>query len=115
MRLARLLAGTTAIRELVTKETVPGRATEGEALARFIRSGVLGYSHPVGTCKMGRPDDPCAVVDSSGRVHGYENLYVADASIMPSIPGANTNLTVVAAAELIADLRARLPSNDRMV
>jgi choline dehydrogenase len=109
VRLARSLAGTSAIRELVTKETVPGRATEGEALARFIRANVVGYSHPVGTCKMGRPDDPCAVVDSSGRVHGYENLFVADASIMPSIPGANTNLTVVAAAERIAELRARRP------
>jgi choline dehydrogenase len=109
VRLARRLADTSAIRELVTKETVPGQATEGDALARFIRANVVGYSHPVGTCKIGRPDDPSAVVDAFGHVRGYENLLVADASIMPSIPGANTNLTVVGAAERIAELRTRRP------
>jgi choline dehydrogenase len=109
VRLARRLAGTSAICARVKKETVPGRAIEGETLAQFIRANVVGYSHPVGTCKMGRSGDPRAVVDPSGRVHGYENLFVADASIMPSIPGANTNLTVVAAAERIAELRTRRP------
>ena len=54
---------------------------------------VSGYSHPVGTCKMGPASDPAAVVDASGRVHSLRNLYVADASIIPHIPHANTNLT----------------------
>ena len=103
VRLVRHLADTPPIRKLVTKETVPGPSTKDDAMSRFIQEEVVGYSHPVGTCKMGRSNDPSVVVDSSGRVHGYENLFVADASIMPSIPGANTNLTVVAAAERIAE------------
>ena len=102
VRLARNLAGTTAIRELVTKETVPGRATEGEALARFIRSGVLGYSHPVGTCKMGH--DAVAVVDDRLRVHGLKGLRVADASIMPVIVSGNTSMPCVMIGEKCADM-----------
>lgn len=54
---------------------------------------MVNYSHAVGTCKMGPASDPDAVVDSRGRVRGTENLYVADASIIPRIPLANTNLT----------------------
>ena len=57
-----------------------------------------GFFHPVGTCAIG------SVVDPSGRVFGYENLVVADASIMPTIPTANTNLTTAAIAERIAKL-----------
>jgi choline dehydrogenase len=61
-----------------------------------------GYWHPVGTCSMGRADDPMAVVDGAGRVQGVAGLLVADASIMPSIPRANTNLATAALAETIA-------------
>ena len=63
-----------------------------------------GYWHPVGTCKMGPESDAGAVVDASGRLHGSANVYVADASIMPTIPRANTHLPVIAIAERIADL-----------
>ncbi|HEX9380003.1 MAG TPA: GMC family oxidoreductase [Gaiellaceae bacterium] len=56
------------------------------------------YFHPVGTCAIG------SVVERDGRVRGLENLYVADASIMPTIPRANTHLTTLALAELIAEL-----------
>jgi choline dehydrogenase len=58
---------------------------------------VAAYHHPVGTCRMG--DGPDAVVDHTGHVHGIDGLVVADASIIPSIPGANTNLTVLMLAE----------------
>ncbi|WP_230196096.1 GMC family oxidoreductase [Streptomyces coriariae] len=61
------------------------------------------YWHPVGTCAMGPPDDPSAVVDGTGRVHGLCNLRVADASVLPTVPAANTQLPVLAAAELLAD------------
>jgi 5-(hydroxymethyl)furfural/furfural oxidase len=52
---------------------------------------------------MGNPNDPDAVVDSSGRVIGSENLYVADASVMPRLPTANTNIPTMMIAEKISD------------
>ncbi len=55
-----------------------------------------------GTCRMGAADDPDAVVDPVGRVRGVENLPVADASIMPIIPRANTNLPTLMIAEKLA-------------
>jgi 5-(hydroxymethyl)furfural/furfural oxidase len=61
-------------------------------------------AHPVGTCAIGRPDDPMAVVDPQCRVYGIANLRVVDASIMPRIPSANTNLPTLMLAERAADL-----------
>ncbi|WP_026909513.1 GMC family oxidoreductase [Patulibacter minatonensis] len=72
----------------------------------FLRAAVTNYVHPVGTCRMGAPDDPRAVVDVRGRVLGTTGLRVADASVMPDVPRANTHLTTVAIAERIArDIR----------
>jgi choline dehydrogenase-like flavoprotein len=51
---------------------------------------------------MGPDDDPLAVTDTRGRVHGMENVYVADCSIMPVIPRANTNLPAVVVGERVA-------------
>jgi choline dehydrogenase-like flavoprotein len=62
-----------------------------------VRATVRNYFHPVGTCSIGD------VVDVDGRVLGLEGLVVADASIMPSIPRANTNLTTAAIAERISE------------
>jgi choline dehydrogenase-like flavoprotein len=62
------------------------------------------YVHAAGTCRMGRPDDVAAVVDTHCRVIGYEQLRVCDASVMPDIPRANTHLTTVAIAERLATL-----------
>jgi choline dehydrogenase-like flavoprotein len=64
-------------------------------------ANVRTYHHPTGTCAMG-PDPRHAVVDAHGRVHGTERLVVADASIMPQIPSANTNLPTIMLAERIA-------------
>ncbi len=87
-----------------------GRAAgEDEPVEQFARRRVKGYDHPVGSCKMGPASDELAVVDPDGRVHGYENLYVVDASIMPTIPRANTHLTVLAMAEQIAERLAPRP------
>jgi 5-(hydroxymethyl)furfural/furfural oxidase len=61
-------------------------------------------AHPVGTCAIGRASDPMAVVDDHCRVHGLENLRVVDASVMPRIPSANTNLPTIMVAERAADL-----------
>jgi len=77
-------------------------ADEGR-LADFVRRNVFGVWHPTGTCRMGDPSDPQAVVDSSGRVIGSENLYVADASVMPRLPTANTNIPTMMIAEKISD------------
>lgn len=67
-----------------------------------IQRNCMHYYHPVGTCKMGIASDPDSVVDARGRVHGIENLFVADASIMPIIPRANTNIPALVVAERIA-------------
>lgn len=61
-------------------------------------------AHPVGTCAIGRADDPMAVVDTHCRVHGVTNLRVVDASVMPRIPSANTNLPTIMVAERAAEL-----------
>jgi 5-(hydroxymethyl)furfural/furfural oxidase len=73
------------------------------ALADFIRRSVFGVWHPTGTCRMGNPSDSLAVVDHNGKVIGSENLYVADASVMPRLPTANTNIPTIMIAEKISD------------
>jgi 5-(hydroxymethyl)furfural/furfural oxidase len=72
------------------------------ALREFLISNVTGFYHPVGTCRMGAPDDRLAVTDGFGRVRGVEGLRVVDASLMPQIPRANTNLPTIMLAEKIA-------------
>ena len=74
------------------------------ALDAYIYSVVSGVWHPVGTCRMGPADDPMAVTDAHGRVRAVPGLRVCDASLMPSIPSANTNLPTIMVAERIADL-----------
>ena len=56
----------------------------------WVRENVTGYAHAAGTCRMGT--DPEAVVDARTQVRGLENVHVADASIIPHIVRANTNL-----------------------
>ena len=60
------------------------------------------FHHPVGSCRMGRPDDPDAVVDTGGRVRATEGLWVWDASVIARVPSANTHLAVIALAERLA-------------
>jgi 5-(hydroxymethyl)furfural/furfural oxidase len=74
-----------------------------EATCRdWIRAAVVGHWHASCTCRMGRADDPLAVTDASARVYGVEGLRVADASIMPSVPCANTNLPTIMIGEKVA-------------
>jgi 5-(hydroxymethyl)furfural/furfural oxidase len=73
------------------------------ALADHIRENVAGTFHVSGTCRMGSLDDPGAVVDSAGRVRMLSGLRIVDASIMPTVPRANTNIPVIMLAEKIAD------------
>jgi choline dehydrogenase len=103
VRLARRLAGTPPLSGLVERELWPGPdLVDDRELARSVRAGVGNYQHPVGTCRMGPPHDPGAVVGPDGRVHGIDGLSVADASIMPTIPSANTNLPTMMVAEHLA-------------
>ncbi|TXR49592.1 GMC family oxidoreductase [Phyllobacterium endophyticum] len=76
---------------------------DDDALTGFVRSHVGGTWHPSGTCRMGLADDPMAVTSATGRVYGIEGLRVCDASLMPSIPCANTNLPTIMIAERVAD------------
>lgn len=74
-----------------------------EALEREVRATASTTFHPVGTAKMGPSSDQEAVVDERCRVHGIEGLRVVDASVMPNIVRANTNLTCIMIGERVAD------------
>jgi choline dehydrogenase len=77
-----------------------------EALERQVRATAGTTFHPIGTAKMGPAADPVAVVDERCRVHGLEGLRVVDASVMPKLPRANTNLTCIMIGERVADWMA---------
>jgi choline dehydrogenase len=73
-------------------------------LRDWIRRNAWTYHHPVGTCAMGPDPSAGGVVSASGEVHGIESLFVADASVMPDIPSANTHLPTVMVAERLSGL-----------
>ena len=75
---------------------------EDAALASWMKTACMPSFHAAGTCRMGTPTDPTAVVDPSARVLGIDGLRVVDASIIPDLPAAPTHLTTVMIAELIA-------------
>jgi choline dehydrogenase len=103
VRTARRLAATPPLAGIALEELFPGPAIDGDAdLDAAIRSLLGTYFHPVGSCRMGPASDPDAVVDSRGAVHGIDHLSIIDASIMPSIPAANTHLPTIALAERCA-------------
>lgn len=121
---ARLVDGMKRLWELATSEPMdevllgiarPESNTmeNDEDIRSYLYETVSHHVHPVGTCRMGPSNDPMAVVDQEGRVHGLEGLRIADASIMPTIPRANTNLTAIMIGEKIADMmrgNSRAPS-----
>jgi 5-(hydroxymethyl)furfural/furfural oxidase len=76
---------------------------DDDALTDFVCRHVGGTWHASGTCRMGSPEDASAVTSATGRVHGVDGLRVCDASLMPAIPCANTNMPVIMMAERIAD------------
>ena len=75
---------------------------DDEALAEHIRQNVAGMFHVAGTCRMGADTDRDAVVDTAGRVRGFDGLRVVDASIMPTVPRGNTNIPTIMVAEKIS-------------
>jgi choline dehydrogenase len=103
LRVARTLAAQPGLRDHLGTELSPGSAIKDDAaIEEWIEGAIEHYYHPVGTCAMGPADEPLAVTDARGRVHGLENVFVADCSIMPVIPRANTNLPAVVVGERIA-------------
>jgi choline dehydrogenase len=108
LTLARQVAAAPAVKALSDGvepspiSELPHRDAAG--LRSWVRREAWTYHHPVGTCAMGPDPTAGAVVDASGAVHGIEGLSVADASIMPDIPSANTHLPTVMVAERIASL-----------
>ena len=104
-RFARTVLDASPMRDLIDKEIFPGAdVTSDEAVAAHCKRTVKTGYHPVGTCKMGRDDDPEAVLDTRLRVRGTRGLRVVDASLMPTIVSGNTNAAVMAAAAKAADL-----------
>jgi choline dehydrogenase len=98
-----------AFRDIVSERVVPpeGVLDSDDELDAWIRKDVVTGHHVSGTCKMGPPTDPLAVVNQYGKVRGVEGLRVMDASIMPDVVRANINATVMAMAERGADLIKR--------
>ncbi|WP_442237448.1 GMC family oxidoreductase [Rhodopseudomonas pseudopalustris] len=95
-------------RQLLRRLVVEGPQIEhvladDDVLEQFVRGAVHGVWHASGTCRMGRFDDNEAVVASDGRVHGVDGLRVIDASIMPAVPRANTNIPTIMIAEKMSD------------
>lgn len=103
VKLAREMAASEPIRSTLGVELKPGDAVQSDddIIADLRRRVELLY-HPVGTCRIGQDD--MAVVDPSLRVRGVEGLRVADASVMPVIPGGNTNAPSIMVGEKAADL-----------
>ncbi|MET4578676.1 GMC family oxidoreductase [Ottowia thiooxydans] len=83
-----------SIRELLTCS---------ETMQKFLRAQTFSMWHVSGTCKMGHPDSPDTVADAHGKVVALANVWVADASVIPTLPSANTNLPVLMVAEKISD------------
>jgi choline dehydrogenase len=77
-----------------------------EDWAEYAKTTHGTYQHGAGTCMMGPASDPMAVVDATLKVHGVDNLYVADASIMPIVSHGNTNITAIMIGERVSDFIA---------
>lgn len=104
IRLTREIFAQEAFAPYVKHEIQPGADVQSdEALDDFIRDHVESAYHPCGTCKMGRADDPSAVVDPQGRVIGVTGLRVADSSIFPRITNGNLNAPSIMVGEKISD------------
>nr|WP_198981107.1 GMC family oxidoreductase N-terminal domain-containing protein [Herbaspirillum sp. ASV7] len=103
LRLTRRIAAAPALARYRPEEFKPGPSYQSEE-DLYRAAGEVGTTifHPVGTCRMGRSDDAMAVVDPQCRVRGVGGLWVADASVMPSITSGNTNSPTVMIAEKVA-------------
>jgi choline dehydrogenase len=105
VRAARKIYHCEPLADLIGEEIAPGETYQTDKeLEEVIRNTGAITLHPVGACKMGVDADPMAVVDDQLRVRGVEGLRVIDASVMPDVPGGNTNAPTIMVAEKGADL-----------
>ncbi|MFG1382710.1 GMC family oxidoreductase [Xanthobacter versatilis] len=110
IRVTRRLMRQQALSPYRPEEYLPGPSVGEDDASLAKAAGDIGTTifHPVGTAKMGRPDDPMAVVDERLRVYGIDGLRVIDASVMPTITSGNTNTPTA----MIAEKGARLAIED---
>jgi choline dehydrogenase-like flavoprotein len=108
---ASMVAGMQLAREIAATEPLASKLVRGlkptddeDDLEAHLRRRVELIYHPVGTCRMGAPDDADAVLDPQLRVRGLDGVRVVDASVFPLIPGGNTNAPTIMVAERAADL-----------
>ncbi len=101
--MCRKILKTSNIEKISVKETLPGEQvkTDNEIL-NFVRNNGATVYHAIGSCRMGI--DQYAVVNPSLKILGLENIRVADASIMPTMPSGNTNAATLMIAEKASDL-----------
>ena len=111
LRMARDVCGQAPMAPFMEREIAPGAAGASDTdLDAYIRANSITVHHPLGTCRMGIPSDPLAVVDAELRVLGTQGLRVVDGSVMPDLIGAHINAPIIMIAEKTADLiRGRQP------
>jgi pyridoxine 4-oxidase len=98
---ARMVGHHPALAEWCAEEIYPGIDCRSDAdLEAFLERAVMTHHHPVGTCRMGRAAD--SVVDADLQLHGFEHLYVVDASVIPAITSGPVHAAVLAIAETFA-------------
>jgi choline dehydrogenase len=103
--IARDVVSRPALDPYRAEELSPGLDVSSDAeIDAWVRRTAETIYHPVGTCRMGRADDPQAVVDAELRVRGIDGLRVIDASVMPTLVSSNTNAPTIMIAEKAADL-----------
>jgi choline dehydrogenase len=103
IRAVRRIATSGQLGAFIEREERPGPAVAtDDELQDYVRNNAISLSHAAGSCRMGR--DKNAVVDPRLRVHGIDNLMIADASIMPTIVSGNTNAAAIMIGEKAADL-----------
>lgn len=116
IRLTREIFAQDAFKPFVSHEIQPGAEMQSDdEIDAFIREHAESAYHPCGTCRMGRADDPGAVVDPQGRVIGVERLRVADSSLFPRITNGNLNAPSILVGEKMSDHilgRAPLPPDN---
>jgi pyridoxine 4-oxidase len=101
LELARTVGHQTELAEWRAEEIYPGTDCRSDAdLDAFLERAVMTHHHPVGTCRMGHSAG--SVVDAGLKVHGFERLFVVDASVIPAIPSGPIHAAVIAIAETFA-------------
>ncbi len=105
MHIVRKIVAAPSLAKHIREELSPARgAHTDDELLDVARSNGVTIFHPVGTCRMGRRDDPMAVVDDRLKVQGLDGLRVVDASVMPTLVSGNTNAPVIMIAEKGAEM-----------